>query len=116
IGGSTARLLSRDASLWTSGDEARWLGWLDPAQSAAGLDDWQGLAAAARAEGMAHALVLGMGGSSLFPLVLARTFETSAPNLALRVLDSTDPGEVLAAERALGLSRTIGIVASKSGR
>ena len=34
IGGSTARLLSRDASLWTSGDEARWLGWLEPAQSA----------------------------------------------------------------------------------
>ena len=110
----TRRLFARDASLWTSGDEACWLGWLDPAESGAGLDDWTRLADEAR-DGFSDVLVLGMGGSSLWPLVIARTFGRTKGRPALRVLDSTDPAEVLAAERSVDLARTLVLVASKSG-
>lgn len=111
----SARLFQRDAALWTSSDEARWLGWLDPSESAAGLPQWLDLARDARAEGFTHALVLGMGGSSLFPLVLARMFGAQAGWPILRVLDSTDPTEVLAAERSVDLASCLVLVASKSG-
>lgn len=110
----TPRLFARDASLWTGGDEARWLGWLDPAEAGAGLDDWMRLADGLRGE-VADVLVLGMGGSSLWPLVIARTFARTEGRPALRILDSTDPAEVLAAERAVDLARTLVVVASKSG-
>jgi glucose-6-phosphate isomerase len=66
------------------------------------------------AEGYTHALLLGMGGSSLAPEVFAKTFP-DAEGLRLSVLDSTDPGAVLAADRAHDPARTLYIVATKSG-
>lgn len=110
------RLWARDPSLWTGADEAQWLGWL-------GITECQGercaeLAALARdvkAERLTHALVLGMGGSSLCPEVLAMTFGRTPGFPELLVLDSTDPGQVRAVERRIDLARTLFIVSSKSG-
>ena len=69
------RLWSRDATLWTGADEADWLGWLAlPAESGAAVPEYAALADAARRDGVRHVVVLGMGGSSLCPDVLARSF------------------------------------------
>ena len=113
---AVARLWARDASLWTGGDEGRWLGWLDAVdEGLARLPAYEALSAEVRGEGFTHALLLGMGGSSLGPEVLRRTFgvRPGYPNLV--VLDSTDPAQVLACERDLDLARTLVLVASKSG-
>jgi len=110
------RLWNRDATLWTSGDEARWLGWLtivDDQRSH--IDELTRLAAEVKAEGFTHAVLLGMGGSSLCPEVLRLTFGRIAGSPDLQILDSTDPAQVSALERRLDLARTLFIVSSKSG-
>src|SRR5258706_7352799 len=69
----------------------------------------------ARRAGFTHAVLLGMGGSSLAPEVLRRTFGVAVGQPDLLVLDSTDPQTILDVERTIELSRTLFIVASKSG-
>jgi transaldolase/glucose-6-phosphate isomerase len=64
--------------------------------------------------GFKHAVLLGMGGSSLCPEVLAHTFGAGR-GLSLEVLDSTDPASVAAVEGAVDLDRTLFLVSSKSG-
>jgi transaldolase/glucose-6-phosphate isomerase len=64
--------------------------------------------------GFKHAVLLGMGGSSLCPEVLAHTFGAGR-GIALQVLDSTDPAAVAAVESAIDLDRTLFLVSSKSG-
>ena len=114
--GKVARLWDGDASLWTGADEGRWLGWLHvPGEQLGHADELRGLATGARADGFQQALLLGMGGSSLAPEVLAETFGAENGGAALRVLDSTDPAEVRAAESAIDLERTLFFVSSKSG-
>ncbi len=110
-----ARLWSRDASLWTGGDEARWLGWLDLDRPRVRVEEWRSFAREVRSEGFTEALLVGMGGSSLCPAVLATTFGASPGFPRLRVLDSIDPAEVRRVERSLDLARTLLIVSSKSG-
>ncbi len=110
------RMWRKDASVWTGGDEARWLGWLDaPAQAARSVADLTKFADEVRGDGIRHVLLLGMGGSSLCPDVFARTFGARQGYPTLHVLDSTDPAQILATEKGLDLSRTLVIVASKSG-
>jgi glucose-6-phosphate isomerase len=110
----TERLWARDASLWTGADEAKWLGWLDAPERS--LGDAGALAdAAASAQGFEHVVVLGMGGSSLCPDVLAKTFGRVAGRPRLSILDSTDPAQVRRVEASLDLARTLFLVASKSG-
>src|SRR5205085_3318975 len=110
------RLWQRDASLWTGADEAKWMGWLDVVQQQiADLPSLLDLAAEVKREGFKHALLLGMGGSSLCPEVTALTFGQQSGAPALHVLDSTDPAQVKAVEAAIDLRATIFIVASKSG-
>jgi transaldolase/glucose-6-phosphate isomerase len=108
-----ARVWRRDASLWSENHSvqravANRLGWLDVA-------DWSRerlseLSASAGSVAGAPTTLLGMGGSSLAPEVISKVF-----GRPLTVLDSTDPAEVLAAERATPLSDSRFIVASKSG-
>jgi glucose-6-phosphate isomerase len=114
--GATRRLWNKDAALWTSADEAKWLGWLDAlAAGRALLPSLDALAAGVRRDGFTHALLLGMGGSSLCPEVLARTFGRQLGAPVLHVLDSTVPSQVAALEGRVDLDRTVVIVASKSG-
>jgi transaldolase / glucose-6-phosphate isomerase len=110
------RLWDGDATLWTSADEAKWLGWLSITnEQFAHLGALTQLATEVRAAGFTHAVLLGMGGSSLCPEVLRLTFGTLAGYPELHILDSTDPAQVRAIERRIDLARTIFIVSSKSG-
>jgi transaldolase / glucose-6-phosphate isomerase len=114
--GGTRRLFAGDATLWTGGDEASWLGWLGIME--AELDDLTALRALqeeVQREGFTHALLLGMGGSSLCPEVLRETFGRIPGFPELHVLDSTDPAQVRAVEARVDLVKTLFIVASKSG-
>jgi len=112
---ATRRLWSLDATLWTGHEEYQWLGWLDaPVQTAAGLAPIEALAEEA-ASGCRHVAVLGMGGSSLCPFVLAESFGPQKDAPQLHVLDSTDPAQVRTLEASLDLERTWFVVASKSG-
>jgi transaldolase/glucose-6-phosphate isomerase len=114
--GATRRLWQRDARLWTGGDESRWLGWLDvAARQRAVLPHLDALRRDIVRSGFTHVAVLGMGGSSLCPFVLERAFGPQPGWPTLRVLDSTDPGQVAAFEASLDLARTLFVVASKSG-
>jgi transaldolase/glucose-6-phosphate isomerase len=70
---------------------------------------------AVRADGYTHALLLGMGGSSLAPEVFRHTFGVKEGYLDLAVLDSTDPRAVLAHAERLDMTRTLFIVSTKSG-
>src|SRR5262249_25728492 len=62
-----------------------------------------------------HVLLLGMGGSSLGPEVMRKTFGKVPGFPELHVLDSTDPAQVKAAESAVDLAHTLFVVSSKSG-
>ncbi len=105
------RIWARDAGVWTGGDEGRWLGWLEePARMSARVDELERLAAEADAA-FDSVVLLGMGGSSLAPEVLRRTFADER----LRVLDTTHPRAIRALEERLDLERTLFLSASKSG-
>jgi len=105
------RIWAHDASVWTGGDEARWLGWLDePWRMRERVDDLLMFAQAAL-ESHDRVVLLGMGGSSLAPEVLKRSFGAEH----VHVLDTTHPAAVRALETQLDLERTLFIAASKSG-
>jgi transaldolase/glucose-6-phosphate isomerase len=107
-----ARIWAKDASVWTGGDEARWLGWLDIVErESANLQKYRDLQADIQNAGFTDILLMGMGGSSLCPEVLSITFGKKN----FHVLDSTDPAQIKAIESRLDLETTLFIVASKSG-
>jgi len=112
--GTVERLWARDAALWTGGAEARWLGWLDIAGKAHGAA-LQRFADEIDEDGFAHILLLGMGGSSLGPAVIAATLGAGHGRRPLTVLDATDPAQIRAAERLGDPGCTLHIVSSKSG-
>ena len=115
-GDSSRRLWARDASLWTGTDEGSWLGWLDIVSSQiSGIDRLRDVASMARDDRFSHLLLLGMGGSSLCPDVLRRTFGRIENFPELDVLDSTDPAQVAAVGDRIDPARTLFIVSSKSG-
>lgn len=115
-GNKVRRLWNRDPSLWTDGDEHRWLGWLDITdQQLAHLPLLTNLAGETWRRGFTHVLLLGMGGSSLCPEVLKTTFGKQAGYPDLHVLDSTDPAQIRAVAKQLQLATTLFIVSSKSG-
>lgn len=114
--GGMRRLWAHDASLWTGADESSWLGWLDlTEQVLRKLGPLRELAGEVKARRFAHVLVLGMGGSSLCPEVLAETFGRSEGFPQLLVLDSTDPAQVRSFESKIDVKKTLFIVSSKSG-
>ncbi len=114
--GWTRRLWQKDASLWTGGDEAKWLGWLAAGEGGAvEVSALEGLRDHVKAGGYTHALLLGMGGSSLGPEVLARSFGAATGFPKLLVLDSTDPVQVARIEAMIDPATTLFIVSSKSG-
>jgi transaldolase/glucose-6-phosphate isomerase len=111
-----ARLWQKDASLWSGTDESNWLGWLTiTEEQLARLDALKQIAEDVRKARFKHALLLGMGGSSLCPEVLRMTFGKIKGFPELHVLDSTDPAQIQAIEAKVDLKSTICIVSSKSG-
>ena len=99
------RIWSRDASVWTGGDEAKWLGWLDePMRMHERVSEL--LESFAKVE-FERVCLLGMGGSSLAPEVLKRLFRVDT----FETLDTTHPSAV----RRVETDGTLFISASKSG-
>ncbi|MET0879845.1 MAG: bifunctional transaldolase/phosoglucose isomerase, partial [Tardiphaga sp.] len=110
------RLWQKDKSVWSGQDEDKWLGWLNsPADEKAKLADYADFATWVKTQGFTDAVVLGMGGSSLGPEVLAQTFAQASGFPKLHVLDSTDPAQVRAMGAAVSIAKTLFIVSSKSG-
>jgi transaldolase/glucose-6-phosphate isomerase len=110
------RLWRGDASLWSVTDEAQWVGWLGIAnEQIAHIEHLQKVAEEIKKEGYKHALLLGMGGSSLCPEVMRMTFGKIDGFPEMHVLDSTDPAQIDAIEKQIDLSSTVFIVSSKSG-
>jgi transaldolase / glucose-6-phosphate isomerase len=111
-----ARLWQKDASLWSNTDENNWLGWLTiTGEQLAHIDALQQIAADIKKARFKHALLLGMGGSSLCPEVVRMTFGKIKGFPELHVLDSTDPAQIRAIEAKVDLKSTVCIVSSKSG-
>ncbi|HKV27343.1 MAG TPA: bifunctional transaldolase/phosoglucose isomerase [Candidatus Acidoferrales bacterium] len=115
-GGKMRRLWAHDATLWTGSDEAKWLGWLGVTEDQiVHADQLTDVAKEVKAEAFTHALLLGMGGSSLCPEVLSKTFGNAPGFPELHVLDSTDPAQIKAIESQIEVKKTLFIVSSKSG-
>ena len=111
-----ARMWAKDASIWTGADESNWLGWLSIVdEQLANVHVLKDLAAEVKKRKFKHAILLGMGGSSLCPEVLRITFGKIKGFPELHVLDSTDPVQIKAIEKKLDLKKTLCIVSSKSG-
>ena len=111
-----ARLWAKDATVWTGADEAGWLGWLSIVEEQrANAHLFKEFAAEIKKRKFKHAILLGMGGSSLCPEVMRMTFGKIAGFPEMHVLDSTDPVQIRAIEKKLDLRKTLCIVSSKSG-
>ncbi len=115
------RLWNKDPGLWKEDRDSQKiirsaLGWLHvPEKMSENLDGLTRFAAEVRAAGFRRAVLMGMGGSSMAPIVLARTFPLGAGGIPVAVLDSTDPAAVGKIERENPVEDTLFIVASKSG-
>jgi transaldolase/glucose-6-phosphate isomerase len=113
------RVWAKDESLWGGpgvpeiGDRLGWLTISDAMLERA--DELVAFAAGCAADGLTDAVLLGMGGSSLAPEVLWRTFGAPSEAMALHVLDSTDPAAILAVTEQIDLDRTLFVVSTKSG-
>ncbi len=110
------RLWAHDATLWTGADEAKWMGWQSIVlEQLADPERFQAISAEVRRQDFRDILLLGMGGSSLCPEVLALSFGQIAGFPRMHVLDSTDPAQIRAIEAKIDLKRTLFFVSSKSG-
>jgi transaldolase / glucose-6-phosphate isomerase len=106
------RIWERDSTVWTGADEAKWLGWLDePKRMRERVAEIVEFADQVADDGLDAIVLLGMGGSSLAPEVLRRTFRSEA----FHVLDTTHPEAIRALEESIDVERTLFISASKSG-
>jgi transaldolase/glucose-6-phosphate isomerase len=107
--------------LWTGADESKWTGWLDiVSQEREHIDELKAFAREVKDKAYTDVVLLGMGGSSLGPEVLAETFGAAArPSAAgaprFHMLDSTDPAQIETLAAAIALPTTLFIVSSKSG-
>ena len=114
--GKIRQLWQMDASLWTGSDENKWLSWLGITEDQlAHLYRLQRLSREVKDLEFDHALLLGMGGSSLCPEVMRLTFGKIDGYPELHILDSTDPAQIKALEDKIDLTKTLFIVSSKSG-
>jgi hypothetical protein len=101
----------RDSTIWTGSDEAHWLGWLDePLHIQEQLEEIVRFAENLHEE-VDDVVLCGMGGSSLAPEVLRRSFDVDW----FHVLDTTHPRAIRALEESLDLERTFFVSSSKSG-
>ena len=110
------RLWKKDPTVWTGNGEEKWLGWLEIiAKQKARLNEFREISQESKTSGFSHVALLGMGGSSLCPEVLADTLGPISGYPELRTLDSTDPAEILLFEKSIDPLKTLFIISSKSG-
>ena len=110
------RLWARDPSLWTNGEESKWLGWLSIVdEQQRSIRRFPNFALEIKDAGFSKVLLLGMGGSSLCPEVMSKSFGKIEGFPEFHVLDSTDPAQIRTLENKIDLANTLFIVSSKSG-
>ena len=110
------RFWQKDPSLWTQDGEEKWMGWIDIVErQQKDLATFAELGEDVESADFRSVLLLGMGGSSLCPEVLSKTFGPRPGFPELHIVDSTDPAQVKAACDSVDLAETLVIVASKSG-
>ena len=101
------RVWFRDSEVWTGRDESRWLGWLDvpedPTVVAARLKAFR---EQLTRDSIRCVVLLGMGGSSLFPDMIRQVFEAKG-DIEFRILDSTDPAQIRTFESTIDLQYTV---------
>src|SRR5689334_15816398 len=114
------RISDKDASVWTTDDAVakmigNSLGWLNVAGEMMGVaDELREFAEEVRHK-FQYVMVCGMGGSSLCPEMLARTFGHQAGFPELLVLDSTDPDVIASLAERIDEQKCLFVIASKSG-
>jgi len=114
--GLVRRMWAGDPAVWTGQDEGKWLGWLTVTDDqVAHLNHLNEVVDIVKQGGFTHALLLGMGGSSLCVEVLEKTFGNIPGFPKMHVLDSTDPAQIRAVEKEIDIAKTLFIVSSKSG-
>lgn len=123
--GFSERFFKKDPSLWTSDQKGQEeisvrMNWVStPYEALKQIPGLSILPGEYLSKGFTHAVLLGMGGSSLAPEVINRIAavkdEYSGKGLKLRILDSTDPDQVIVIEKEQPIDKTLFIVASKSG-
>ncbi|MES2285330.1 MAG: hypothetical protein V4547_06540 [Bacteroidota bacterium] len=115
------RLWNKDASLWNEGElqneiSTISLGWLNAADNMlAALPEVEEFCNSKYIAEFNHIVLLGMGGSSMTPLVFQKTFQSVNKNIQLIVLDTTEPKAIRDIEKKINISKTLFIVSSKSG-
>ncbi|OIQ79869.1 glucose-6-phosphate isomerase [mine drainage metagenome] len=107
------RLAAKDPTLWGQAaqeEAASRLGWISsPSDASELLPRIAEHVSWARERGLDHVVLCGMGGSSLAPEVICNNYGKQ-----LTIVDTTDPGQVLAAI-SNRLSHTVVVISSKSG-
>lgn len=115
------RFYAKDASLWTDDPKKQEevgnrMGWLSaPQKGDTIVPELIMFASQVKSAGFTHALLIGMGGSSLASEVISLIFQDQAPGLKISILDSTDPDQILQAALDHPTSSTLFIISSKSG-
>jgi transaldolase/glucose-6-phosphate isomerase len=115
------RFWKKDAAIWSGDAEDQKiinnaLGWLTVTDlMLSRIKELKAFAEEIHGAGFKHAVVLGMGGSSLCPEVLRRSFGKQLDYPELLVLDSTVPAAVQQIDKQIDPKKTLFIVASKSG-
>jgi glucose-6-phosphate isomerase len=110
------RFWQKDPTLWTRDDEQKWMGWIDIVErQQKSIATFAELGGDVEQSDFTAALVLGMGGSSLCPEVLGKTFGAQAGFPELHIVDSTDPAYIMSIANEVNLAQTLVIVSSKSG-
>ena len=109
--GLVERIWAHDASVWTDSGEEQWLGWLDEPWRMHEDVDLLLQYADSVVDRIDSIVLLGMGGSSLAPEVLRRTFRQET----FHVLDTTHPQAIRDLEAKIDIARTLFVSASKSG-
>lgn len=117
------RLHQKDPSLWTEDPQGQAeiklrMNWLEtPFENRDNPPVYSKMGSELLAAGFTHAVLLGMGGSSLAPEVMKNILASGEPQsgLKLSILDSTDPLQVRAITDNSPALQTLYIVASKSG-
>lgn len=116
----TKRIFSKDPTVWTFDTQAfaeirNRLGWLDTFKNTeTAIPDYAALRSELKKEGISRILLMGMGGSSLAPEVMANVFADEA-DISLKIIDSTDPLQIKEARQEHDPKSTLFIVSSKSG-
>ena len=117
----TAGFWDKKADLWVAdaaGQESirSFMGWLRVAETMVdAVPEIEQFVSEVRAAGFKHVVVMGMGGSTMAPIVFKSSFPQGENGLPVSVLDTTDPATVRQIEAAVPLAETLFIVASKSG-